>query len=152
MMTVPKQLTTHVTRQGNSGLPPGEVCGVWIRTSFLKLTANRGGHAAGPARLAEFSSRQCCIYIVSGHTDSRASVAYKHEAVAGTVPMLSPVIAQAIGGPHRGCSRYGEADASSVQRPSAVGPKNRRGRIICNSLRDVNVMKAKDMNGHSPAP
>ena len=90
-------MTPHTTRQGIPVCRRGDVCGVMEADQFF-ATDKYNISAQGRARLANFfQSTGAVSYIITGHTDSRASDAYnmrlsynRANSVAVTPPVCVP--------------------------------------------------------------
>lgn len=119
-------------RQTRDGRPVchRNVCGV-IPTDTLFATDSAKLTGAGTATLQNFfTSAQARSFIITGHTDSRASDEYnmslskrRAEAVAG--------VAQKIGAPVLAVNWYGERMPRATNATSAGMATNRRVEIIC---------------------
>ena len=123
-------MTPHVTRQGIPVCRRGNVCGVMDSDQFFATDSYRI-HKAGRARLNEFfKSTGAVSYIITGHTDSRASDAYnmrlsynRANAVASIASQSGARIADVRG--------YGERLPAAPNNTAAGMAKNRRVEIIC---------------------
>lgn len=106
------------------------VCGV-LPTDTLFATDSAKLTASGRDYLANFfRSAQARTFIITGHTDSRASDEYnmglskrRAEAVAG--------VAQSIGAPVLAVNWYGERQPRATNATTAGMAANRRVEIIC---------------------
>ncbi|MBZ4023524.1 cell envelope biogenesis protein OmpA [Rhodobacter sp. TJ_12] len=107
-----------------------DVCGV-LPTDTLFATDSARITASGRQTLENFfSTAQARSFIITGHTDSRASDEYnmrlskrRAEAVAG--------VAQGIGAPVLAVNWYGERMPRATNATSAGMAQNRRVEIIC---------------------
>ena len=123
-------MTPHVSRQGIPVCRRGNVCGVMNSDQFFATDSYRI-HKAGRARLMEFfKSTGAVSYIITGHTDSRASDAYnmrlsynRANAVASIASQSGARIADVRG--------YGERLPAAANNSAAGMAKNRRVEIIC---------------------
>ncbi len=123
-------MTPNVSRQGIPVCRRGNVCGVMDTDQFFATDSYRI-HAQGKQRLAQFfQSTSAISYIISGHTDSRASDEYnmrlsinRANAVAAVAAKNGARIADVRG--------YGERMPAAPNGSSAGMAKNRRVEIIC---------------------
>ena len=123
-------MTPNVSRQGIPVCRRGNVCGVMDTDQFFATDSYRI-HAQGKQRLAQFfKSTGAISYIISGHTDSRASDEYnmrlsinRANAVAAVAAKTGARIADVRG--------YGERMPAAANGSSAGMAKNRRVEIIC---------------------
>lgn len=123
-------MTPHVTRQGIPVCRRGNVCGVMNTDQFFKTDSYRV-HPQGRARLAEFfKSTGAVSYIVSGHTDSRASDAYNMKLSLNRANAVAS-IAQQSGARVADVRGYGERMPAASNGTSGGMAKNRRVEIIC---------------------
>tara|TARA_R100000935_G_scaffold5669_2_gene12908 strand:+ start:6030 stop:6605 length:576 start_codon:yes stop_codon:yes gene_type:complete len=123
-------MTPHVTRQGIPVCRRGNVCGVMDTDQFFKTDSYRV-HPQGRARLAEFfKSTGAVSYIVSGHTDSRASDAYNMKLSLNRANAVAS-IAQQSGARIADVRGYGERMPAASNGTSGGMAKNRRVEIIC---------------------
>lgn len=123
-------MTPHVTRQGIPVCRRGNVCGVMNTDQFFATDSYRI-NAPGKQRLAQFfQSTGAISYIITGHTDSRASDEYnmrlslnRANAVAAVATQSGVRIADVRG--------YGERMPAASNGSAAGMAKNRRVEIIC---------------------
>lgn len=123
-------MTPHVNRKGIPVCRRGNLCGVMNSDQFFATDSYRI-HKAGKQRLAEFfQSANATSYIITGHTDSRASDAYnlrlslnRANAVAAVASQSGARIADVRG--------YGERLPAAANNTAAGMAKNRRVEIIC---------------------
>ena len=123
-------MTPHVNRQGIPVCRRGNVCGVMKSDQFFASNSARISKS-GQARLAEFfQTTEAVSYIITGHTDSRASDAYnlrlslkRANAVASVAVANGAKIADVRG--------YGERQPAAANSTAAGMAKNRRVEIIC---------------------
>lgn len=123
-------MTPHVNRQGIPVCRRGNVCGV-VNTDQMFATDSARISSAGKQRLADFFRKSEAIsYIITGHTDSRASDEYnmrlslrRANAVARVAASTGARIADVRG--------YGERVPKAANGTAAGMAKNRRVEIIC---------------------
>ena len=123
-------MTPHVSRQGIPVCRRGNVCGV-MNSDQLFRTDSAHISRAGKQRLAEFfRSAGAVSYIITGHTDSRASDEYnmrlsyrRANSVAG--------VARSVGARISDVRGYGERMPKASNKTSAGMAQNRRVEIIC---------------------
>ena len=123
-------MTPHVNRQGIPVCHRGNVCGVMNTDQFFATDSYRIS-SAGKQRLAEFfQSAGATSYIITGHTDSRASDAYnlrlsynRANAVAAVAAASGAKIADVRG--------YGERVPAASNKTAGGMAKNRRVEILC---------------------
>ena len=88
-------------------------------------------HPQGKARLTEFfKSTGAVSYIISGHTDSRASDAYNMKLSLNRANSVA-AIAQQTGARIADVRGYGERIPAAANNTAAGMAKNRRVEIIC---------------------
>ena len=123
-------MTPHVTRQGIPVCRRGNVCGVMNTDQFFNTDSYRV-HPQGRARLAEFFKTTGAVsYIISGHTDSRASDAYNMKLSLNRANAVAS-IAQQSGARIADVRGYGERMPAASNGTSGGMAKNRRVEIIC---------------------
>jgi outer membrane protein OmpA-like peptidoglycan-associated protein len=123
-------MTPHTNRQGIPVCRRGNVCGVMNTDQYFATDSYRI-HKAGKARLHQFFRETGAVsYIITGHTDSRASDAYnmrlsynRANAVAAIANQAGARIADVRG--------YGERMPAASNGTAAGMAKNRRVEIIC---------------------
>lgn len=123
-------MTPHVNRQGIPVCRRGNVCGVMNADQFFATDSFRISQA-GQQRLREFFTQATATaFIITGHTDSRASDAYnmrlsfnRANAVAKVAASTGARIADVRG--------YGERLPAASNATAAGMAKNRRVEIIC---------------------
>lgn len=123
-------MTPHVSRQGIPVCRRGNVCGVMKSDQFFATNSHRI-NPQGKARLTEFfNETQAVSYIITGHTDSRASDAYNmrlSQRRANSVASL----AKSAGARVADVRGYGERLPVADNTTHAGMAKNRRVKIIC---------------------
>lgn len=123
-------MTPHTTRQGIPVCRRGNVCGVMQSDQFFATNSHRISKS-GQSRLMDFfRTNKATSYIITGHTDSRASDAYnmrlslnRANAVARVAKNSGARIADVRG--------YGERQPAASNASAAGMAKNRRVEIIC---------------------
>ncbi len=123
-------MTPHVNRQGIPVCRRGNVCGVMNSDQFF-ATDKHYINAANRQRLAEFfQNATASAFIITGHTDSRASDSYnmrlsynRANAVAKVARQSGVRVADVRG--------YGERQPRATNSTSAGQAENRRVEIIC---------------------
>ncbi len=123
-------MTPHVSRQGIPVCNRGRVCGTmssdqFFRTDSYKITAN------GQSALANFfRSSPASAYIITGHTDSRASDQYNMRLSYNRASAVAAV-GRSVGARIADVRGYGERlpRASNASRQGMA--QNRRVEIIC---------------------
>lgn len=123
-------MTPHVTRQGIPVCRRGNVCGV-MNSDQLFATDSAHISAQGRARLMEFFRKTNAIsYIITGHTDSRASDEYNLDLSLRRANAVARVAAQA-GARIADVRGYGERMPKAPNTTAAGMQQNRRVEIIC---------------------
>ena len=123
-------MTPHTNRQGIPVCRRGNVCGVMNSDQFFATDSYRI-HKSGRERLAEFfRSTGAVSYIITGHTDSRASDAYNMRLSYNRANSVA-AIAQKSGARIADVRGYGERMPAATNSTAAGMAKNRRVEIIC---------------------
>lgn len=123
-------MTPHTNRQGIPVCRRGNVCGVMQSDQFFATDSARISRH-GQARLNEFfRNAQATSYIITGHTDSRASDAYNMRLSLNRANSIAKV-AQASGARIADVRGYGERQPAASNGSSSGMAKNRRVEIIC---------------------
>ena len=123
-------MTPHVSRQGIPVCRRGNVCGVMETDQFFATDSYRIS-ATGKQRLAQFfQSTGATSYIITGHTDSRASDAYNMRLSLNRANAVASV-AQSTGARIADVRGYGERMPAASNGSAAGMAKNRRVEIIC---------------------
>jgi len=123
-------MTPHVTRQGIPVCRRGNVCGV-MNSDQLFATDSAHINAQGRARLMEFFRKTNAIsYIITGHTDSRASDEYNLDLSLRRANSVARVAAQS-GARIADVRGYGERMPKAPNTTAAGMQQNRRVEIIC---------------------
>lgn len=123
-------MTPHTNRQGIPVCRRGNVCGVMQSDQFFETNSARlSKHAQ--ARLAQFfQSANATSYIITGHTDSRASDAFNLDLSLNRANAVAKV-AQSSGARIADVRGYGERQPAASNGTAAGQAKNRRVEIIC---------------------
>lgn len=123
-------MTPHVTRQGIPVCRRGNLCGVMNTDQFFATDSYRIS-AAGQKRLREFfQSADATSFIITGHTDSRASDAYNMRLSLNRANAVARV-AKSVGARIADVRGYGERQPAVPNTSAANMAKNRRVEIIC---------------------
>ena len=123
-------MTPHTNRHGIPVCRRGNVCGVMKSDQFFK-TDSAKIHPQGRARLrAFFKQAGASSYVVTGHTDSRASDAYNMRLSLRRANAVAKVGAGA-GARISDVRGYGERQPAASNATAAGKAKNRRVEIIC---------------------
>ena len=123
-------MTPHTTRQGIPVCRRGDVCGVMEADQFF-ATDKYNISAQGRARLANFfQSTGAVSYIITGHTDSRASDAYNMRLSYNRANSVARVANQ-VGAKIADVRGYGERMPAASNGTAGGMAKNRRVEIIC---------------------
>ncbi|MBZ8119713.1 OmpA family protein [Roseovarius sp. LXJ103] len=123
-------MTPHVSRQGIPVCRRGNVCGVmnsdqYFHTDSARITS------AGQQQLANFFRQTGAVsYIITGHTDSRASDAYNMDLSLRRANSVARVAAS-TGARIADIRGYGERLPKASNNTHAGMAKNRRVEIIC---------------------
>ncbi|MEQ6201581.1 OmpA family protein [Sulfitobacter sp. HNIBRBA2951] len=123
-------MTPHTNRQGIPVCRRGNVCGVMQSDQFF---ATNSAHVSksGQAKLHQFfRQNQATSYIITGHTDSRASDAYNMRLSLKRANSVAKV-AKRSGARIADVRGYGERQPAASNRSAAGMAKNRRVEIIC---------------------
>ena len=123
-------MTPHTNRQGIPVCRRGNVCGMMQSDQFFATDSARISHA-GKARLSKFFKDTGAVsYIITGHTDSRASDAYNMRLSFRRATAVAR-IANANGAKIADVRGYGERQPAASNATAAGMAKNRRVEIIC---------------------
>lgn len=123
-------MTPHVNRQGIPVCRRGNVCGVMNTDQFFATDSARIG-SAGRQRLAEFfRAADATSFIITGHTDSRASDEYNMGLSLRRANSVARV-ASSVGARIADVRGYGERLPRASNATAAGMAKNRRVEIIC---------------------
>lgn len=123
-------MTPHVSRQGIPVCNRGNTCGV-INSDQLFATNRYHVSNAGRARLAEFFRETGAAgYVITGHTDSRASDAYNMRLSLNRANAVAAV-GRSAGANIVDVRGYGERQPRASNKTQAGLAQNRRVEIIC---------------------
>lgn len=123
-------MTPHVNRQGIPVCMKLETCAVMNSDQFFKTDSSRISKA-GKARLDSFFKEAgATSYIITGHTDSRASDAYNLRLSLNRATSVAKV-AKASGANIADVRGYGERKPIASNKTASGKAKNRRVEIIC---------------------
>ncbi len=123
-------MTPHVSRQGIPVCRRGNLCGV-MNSDQLFRTDSAHISAAGKKRLADFFRGAGAVsYIITGHTDSRASDEYNMRLSYRRANSVASV-ARSVGARISDVRGYGERMPKASNKTAAGMAQNRRVEIIC---------------------
>ncbi|MFD1159811.1 OmpA family protein [Roseovarius aestuarii] len=123
-------MTPHVTRDGKPVCRRGNLCGV-VSSDQLFATDSARISAAGKARLRQFFRQTSARgFVITGHTDSRASDAYNMNLSLRRANAVAR-IAKASGARINGIRGYGERQPKASNASAAGMAQNRRVEIMC---------------------
>ena len=123
-------MTPHVTRQGIPVCRRGNVCGVMNADQFF-ATNQYSINSANRQRLQEFfKTATASAFIVTGHTDSRASDSYNMKLSYNRANSVAKV-ARSTGARVVDVRGYGERMPRASNSTSSGMAQNRRVEIIC---------------------
>ncbi|MDQ2089499.1 OmpA family protein [Marimonas arenosa] len=123
-------MSPHLTRDGKPVCRRGNVCGVMNSDQYFATNSARIG-ASGHQRLQRFFQQaKARGFIISGHTDSRASDAYNMRLSQLRAHSVAQV-ARSVGATVFEVRGYGERNPVASNATAAGMAKNRRVEIIC---------------------
>ncbi|MFT5799015.1 MAG: outer membrane protein OmpA-like peptidoglycan-associated protein [Candidatus Azotimanducaceae bacterium] len=123
-------MSPHTNRQGIPVCRRGNVCGVMNSDQFFSTNSSKI-HAQGRARLSSFfQETNATSYIITGHTDARASDEYNMKLSFNRATSVART-AQASGARIADVRGYGERLPAASNKTSHGMAKNRRVEIIC---------------------
>lgn len=123
-------MTPHLDRSGRPVCRPGNLCGS-VNTDQFFATDSFRISSDGRARLTRFfRQKQARGYIISGHTDSRASDAYNLRLSRNRANSVASV-AKAVGANVIEVRGFGERQPRASNGTPEGMSKNRRVEIIC---------------------
>ena len=123
-------MSPHTNRQGIPVCHRGNVCGVMQSDQFFATNSARISKS-GQTRLRDFFTKNEAVsYIITGHTDSRASDAYNMRLSLNRANSVAKV-AQSAGARIADVRGYGERMPAASNGTTSGMAKNRRVEIIC---------------------
>ncbi|UWR27194.1 OmpA family protein [Sulfitobacter sp. S223] len=123
-------MSPHTNRQGIPVCHRGNVCGVMQSDQFFATNSARISKS-GQTRLRNFFTKNEAVsYIITGHTDSRASDAYNMRLSLNRANSVAKV-AQSAGARIADVRGYGERMPAASNGTTSGMAKNRRVEIIC---------------------
>ena len=123
-------MTPPTNRQGIPVCRRGNVCGVMQSDQFFATNSARISKH-GQARLNQFFRKtKATSYIITGHTDSRASDGYNMRLSLNRANSVAKV-AKSSGARIADVRGYGERQPAASNRSASGMAKNRRVEIIC---------------------
>ncbi len=123
-------MTPHVSRQGIPVCRRGNLCGVMDTDQFF-ATDRYSINSAGKQRLSEFfRTANASGYIITGHTDSRASDAYNMRLSENRANAVAR-IGRSTGAKVVEVRGYGERQPRASNDTAEGMAENRRVEIIC---------------------
>ncbi|GAA6187876.1 hypothetical protein NBRC116596_09390 [Litorivita sp. NS0012-18] len=123
-------MTPHTNRQGIPVCRRGNVCGVMDSDQFFATNSAKIS-GAGKSRLQQFFRETGAVsYIITGHTDSRASDSYNMDLSMRRATAVAKV-AQSAGARIADVRGYGERLPRASNASAGGMAKNRRVEIIC---------------------
>ncbi|MEQ3624897.1 MAG: OmpA family protein [Celeribacter sp.] len=123
-------MSPHVNRDGRPVCRRGNVCAV-MEGDQLFATDQSTVSANGRARLAQFFRQTSARgFVISGHTDSRATDAYNMGLSQRRANAVAQV-ARSVGAPVVGVQYYGERVPRASNATPAGRQQNRRVEITC---------------------
>ena len=123
-------MTPHVTRQGIPVCRRGTLCGVLPTDQFFATDSYRIGSNGQQSLREFFTSTRAKGYIITGHTDSRASDAYNMRLSNNRAGSVAQV-ARGTGANVVEARGYGERQPRASNATAAGMAENRRVEIIC---------------------
>lgn len=123
-------MTPHVTRDGRPVCRRGSLCGTMPTDQFFATDSYRIS-SAGQDRLRQFfRDTGARGYIITGHTDSRASDAYNLRLSQNRANSVASV-GRSVGANIQEVRGYGERDPRVPNTSASNMAQNRRVEIIC---------------------
>jgi len=123
-------MTPHVTRQGIPVCRRGTLCGVMPTDQFFATDSYRISGSGQQSLREFFTTTRAKGYIVTGHTDSRASDAYNLRLSNNRANSVARV-ARSTGANVVEIRGYGERQPRANNSTTAGMAQNRRVEIIC---------------------
>ncbi len=123
-------MTPHVTRDGKPVCRRGDLCGV-VASDQLFTTDSARISSAGRSHLqALFQREKARAFVITGHTDSRASDGYNMDLSLRRANAVAQ-IARASGARVNAVRGYGERQPKASNESAAGMAQNRRVEIMC---------------------
>jgi outer membrane protein OmpA-like peptidoglycan-associated protein len=123
-------MSPHVNRKGIPVCRRGNVCGVMNSDQFFATDSAKISHA-GRQRLAEFFQQSTATaYVITGHTDSRASDEYNMRLSYNRANAVA-AIGSSVGARITDVRGYGERMPVASNATATGMAKNRRVEIVC---------------------
>jgi outer membrane protein OmpA-like peptidoglycan-associated protein len=123
-------MSPHLTRDGKPVCGGGNLCGVLSSDQFFATDSFKVG-ASGRDRLNSFfQSENARAYVITGHTDSRASDAYNMRLSLNRAKAVARIAAQ-NGANVSDVRGFGERQPAASNDSASGRAKNRRVEIIC---------------------
>jgi len=123
-------MTPHVTRQGIPVCRRGTLCGVMPTDQFFATDSYRISGSGQQSLREFFTTTRAKGYIITGHTDSRASDEYNMRLSNNRAGSVARV-ARSAGANVTEIRGYGERQPRASNSTSAGMAQNRRVEIIC---------------------
>jgi len=123
-------MSPHLSRDGKPVCRGGNICGVLNSDQFFATNSFRLGTAAQGKLATFFQNEQAASFVITGHTDSRASDAYNMKLSLNRAKAVAK-IARANGGNVSDVRGYGERKPTASNATSSGRAKNRRVEILC---------------------
>ncbi len=123
-------MTPHVSRQGIPVCRRGNVCGVMNTDQMFATDSAHISHGARKSLAEFFRQANATSYIITGHTDSRASDEYNLDLSLRRANSVARV-ASGVGARIADVRGYGERMPKAPNNTAAGMAENRRVEIIC---------------------
>ena len=123
-------MSPHVTRQGIPVCRRGTLCGVMPTDQFFATDSYRISSTGQQSLRDFFSNTRAKSYIITGHTDARASDAYNMRLSNNRAGSVARV-ARSTGANVSEIRGYGERQPRASNATAAGMSQNRRVEIIC---------------------
>jgi len=123
-------MSPHLTRDGKPVCRGGNICGVLNSDQFFATNSFRLGTSAQERLAAFFQNEKARSFVITGHTDSRASDSYNMRLSLNRANAVA-AIARANGGNVSNVRGYGERKPIATNATAAGRAQNRRVEILC---------------------
>lgn len=123
-------MSPHVTRQGIPVCRRGKLCGVMPTDQFFATDSYRISSTGQQSLREFFANTRAKSYIITGHTDSRASDAYNMRLSSNRAGSVAKV-ARSTGANVSEIRGYGERQPRASNGTAKGMSENRRVEIIC---------------------